>query len=148
MITTDCDRVIVSLKHTDIQIPYVQAIKISEHILSAAKQAMRMAKEDVRECDKFVVSEPPGEIILSPTKKKSTLRKFDWSIKVRDWDENVYLYLGNIEVVMHFSKAIDFASQLKKNAKNAKNWAGHDGGIMTTAGWLNDAEFLYKYGIV
>ena len=127
--------------------PYASAFAIEQHARLAAKQAMRMAGEKVSKWRGFAQVKDLEVVAVPGAEPRSTLAgKFEWSIDLKDWDERVFFYFGNVELVLHFEKALLLAADLRAHAKVAKAWAGDRGRSMRAAGSLTDAETNYKNG--
>ena len=103
-----------------------------------------MAKEDFRKWD---VKSDIERVETSKDKKRTKLKRFDWEVKIKDYDERVFFYAGNVEIILHFSEAIKISDEIRQHAKNAKAWAGDSSRYLNASGILTDAEKNYKLGL-
>lgn len=148
-VKTEWDRVILSVGETDIRMPYAVAFKIALNLSVACKDAMRMVKEDVSQwrgyakvTDRTFIKGP-----VNPEARRTLGGKFEWAIKLKDYDERVYLHFGNVEIALHWEKALQLSTAIRAMAVQAKAWAGDGGRAMNAAGSLRDAEKAYKLGL-
>lgn len=149
-ITHDQDRVILRARNTRIPIPYGTASTIAAHLSVTAKRLMQLAGEDRSKWRDYAEVEPFAEVPqLNSTGPGQVFkpRRFEWRIAIKDNEENLYLFFGNIGLKIHFSDAIQLSQQMRAHAKYAKAWAGDDSRKLTATGYLSDAEQDYKLGL-
>lgn len=140
------DRVYIVAGGTEIMMPYAAALTIAQHARLAAKQAMRMVREDVSKWRDYAELREIELVTPNAAPRRTLGGRFEWSINLKDWDERVYFLFGNVELVLHFEKALQLSVDLRSAARQAKAWAGDQSRGFRAAGNLTDAEKNYKHG--
>lgn len=143
---SEWDRVYIVAGATEIMLPYAAALSVAQHARLAARSAMRMVHEDVSKWRDYAEVRETGLVLPNATPRRTLGGRFEWSIDLKDWDERVYFRFGNLELVLHFEKALQLAADLRASAREAKAWAGDRSKGMRAAGRLTDAEKNYKHG--
>jgi len=150
-IRTEWDRVIVCVRGAratgEIVMPYAQAFQVAQGARLGVKGAKLMARDGSNWRDYVEIREMiPVATVHNEQRSTRLDGKFEWSVKLFDLDERVFLTFGNYELAMHYTKAATFAEELRSQAKIAKAWAGDTGRKMHAMGMLSDAARNEKAG--
>lgn len=140
-VSTDYDRVILTVQKLDIMLPYAVAFKIAQHMRLEAKRSLKVGGEDGKSLNNQVEVEIP---VLNRPLRNSMPKRFDWRIDSNG--ELISLLLGDHCLTVDCESALTLARFLRAGGKQAKHYAGDTGRSMSAAGILTDAEENYKIG--
>ena len=148
-IVSEYDQVLLHVGNVVVSMPYATAFSIAQGIRLASKDAMRYAKEDVNNWQKYANDEDlPKHTTpyhIPRTSRVDVSKGFEWAV---GWNgENVKMKFGNNIIEVHFTTALQISAWLRSTGAESKAWAGETGRSMRASSILSNAEENYRRGI-